>query len=530
MDKGETMNKSFRLEIITKDRLGITVEILDKIYKREINLISLEVFFEKVCVKMDNMELKTKEILINELYEIQDVISISETELLYYEQNERRLLAVIDSVDEGIIAIDKKFNINIFNSYCEELFNYQKEEVVGSDIRELIGEESYIQALVVSGKEYNNIELNLKNDRGEIHYLSTGRAIKDDNDNTIGAVASIKDVKKARQLAKIISTKEEGVFKDIIGNSNHLEKVKRIASTVASSESTVLLRGDSGTGKELFSKAIHNMSNRKNKNFVTINCAALPENLLESELFGYEKGSFTGAILSGKDGLFVEADGGTLFLDEIGELSVILQAKLLRVLQEGKIRKIGSNKEIQVDVRIIAATNKNLEEMIRDKEFREDLYYRLNVIPIYIPRLNERLEDIPLLVKFFIERLNKKMKRNIRGAQIEFINKLMEYKWPGNVRELQNVIERAMNLCEGDVLTNKELIFDFRNKNNFELDIIHELNLEKPEELKEIMERLEKEVLTKALSGYKSYRKAAIALGVSHTTIINKIKKYKIEM
>lgn len=524
------MNNFFRLEIITRDRLGITVEILEKIYKRKINLISMEVFYEKVCLKMGNMDELTKKILIDELYDIQDVISIHETELLYYEQNERRLLAVIDSVDEGIMAIDKKFNISIFNSYCEELFNYKKEEVMGTDIRGLIGEESYIQTLIKKGIEYDNIELNIRNDRGNIHYLSTGRAIKDDNDKTIGAVASIKDVNKARQLVNIISTKEEGAFKDIIGNSAHIEKVKKITATVAKSDSTVLLRGDSGTGKELFSKAIHNLSNRRHKSFVTISCAALPESLLESELFGYEKGSFTGAILSGKDGLFVEANGGTLFLDEIGELPIILQAKLLRVLQEGKIRKIGSNKEINVDVRVIAATNKNLEEMIKNKEFREDLYYRLNVIPIYIPKLKDRIEDIPILVQFFIDKLNIKLKRNVRGAQLEFINKLMEYDWPGNVRELQNVIERTMNLCEGDVLTSKELIFDFNNRCSNEVNVFSDFEDFKQEELKELMEEFEKEVLTKAISNYSSYRKAAKALGVSHTTIINKIKKYNIEV
>lgn len=524
------MNKSFRLEIITRDRLGITVEILNAIYKRGINLISMEVFFEKVCLKMNSIEEEHKNILINELYEIKDVISINETDLLYYEQNERRLLAVIDSVDEGIIAVDKNFSINIFNSYCEELFNYKKEEVMGMDIRKLIEDREYISGLIKNGTEYNNIELNLKNDRGEIHYLSTGRGIKDDNDKTIGAVASIKDVKKARQLANIIATKEDGAFKNIIGNSAHIEKVKKIVATVAKSDSTVLLRGASGTGKELFSTAIHELSNRKNNNFVTINCAALPEALLESELFGYEKGSFTGAMLSGKDGLFVEADRGTLFLDEIGELSMILQAKLLRVIQEGKIRKIGSNREIDVDVRIIAATNKNLEEMIKAKTFREDLYYRLNVIPIYIPNLKDRIEDIPILVSYFMGKLNKKLNKDIKGTQIDFINELMKYDWPGNVRELQNVLERTMNLCEGEILTSKELIFNFGNTNYIEtIDQLKPVVVEL-KELNVMMEEYEREILLKSLKGFKSYRKAAKALGVSHTTIINKIKKYRIEV
>ena len=253
----------------------------------------------------------------------------------------------------------------------------------------------------------------MKRKEGEIHYLTTGRPIVDDSNITIGAVASIKDIHKAIEIANVIAGTTEGAFKEIVGNSNKIEFVKKIVETVAKSDSTILFRGESGTGKELFAKAIQSLSSRKNRPFVIINCAALPDNLIESELFGYEKGSFTGAINSGKEGLFKEADGGTLFLDEIGELSIVLQAKLLRVLQEGVIRKVGSTKEENVNVRIIAATNRNLEEMIRQGKFREDLYYRLNVIPITIPPLRDRLEDIVSLVTLFISKFNKKLNKEI---------------------------------------------------------------------------------------------------------------------
>lgn len=419
------MNKFIRFEIITRDRLGITVEILEKIYDRKINLISMEVFFEKVCVKIEEIDNEEKELLKSELYQIKDVLSINEIELLYHERDEKRLLEVIDS---------------------------------------------------------------------------------------------------------LVSNNEEEAFKDIIGSSIQIENVKKMTTIVAKSNSTVLLRGDSGTGKELFARAIHNLSDRKNKRFVTINCAAIPENLLESELFGYEKGSFTGAMQSGREGLFKEADGGTLFLDEIGELPMYLQAKLLRVIQEGSIRKIGSNKEEYIDVRIISATNKKLEEMIENKAFREDLYYRLNVIPMYIPKLSERLEDIPSLVQFFIAKFNKKLKKNVKGVELEFINALMQYYWPGNVRELQNVIERAMNLCEGGILTKRELIIEFGNKNNVNIDvpISNKVNEQLP--LKELMEQCEKEIIRRTLSSNKSCRKTARLLGVSHTTIINKVKKYEIKL
>ena len=394
------MEKNIRFEIITKDRLGITVIILEKIYKAAINLLSVEVFPKKICVKMQNMDDDKKETLKKQLCAIEDVVMVNEIDLLNYEENERKLLAILDSVDEGIMVINKKFQIDIFNNYCEKVFHCKKEEAIGTDIRKLIGGDAPAVKLINSGLKYDNVEVNVKTERGEVHYLTTGRPIVDDNNITVGAVASIKDIHKAIEIANVIAGTTEGAFKEIVGNSNKIEIVKKIVETVAKSDSTILFRGESGTGKELFAKAIQSLSSRKNSPFVTISCAALPDNLIESELFGYEKGSFTGAMNSGKEGLFKEADGGTLFLDEIGELSIVLQAKLLRVLQEGVIRKIGSTKEENVNVRIIAATNRNLEEMIQHGKFREDLYYRLNVIPIIIPPLRDRLEDISSLVTF----------------------------------------------------------------------------------------------------------------------------------
>ncbi|WP_315167517.1 sigma 54-interacting transcriptional regulator [Metaclostridioides mangenotii] len=518
-----------RLEINTENRFGITTEILYKLYNKKIDLISMEVFPKKVCVKIDEIDTKTKEILKEAICNIDDVISVNEVQLLSYEKNEQQLLAVINSVDEGIISIDKDFKINIFNNYCQELFDYKKEDVIGVDIRDILGKDDAIINLVNKGIEYDNLKASLLHNNTASSYITTGRRITNDYDESVGAVVSIKDVNKARQLVKIINTNNDGPFKDIIGNSKSIENVKKVTAAIANSDSTVLLRGDSGTGKELFANAIHNLSDRKDKRFVAINCAALPENLLESELFGYEKGSFTGAMQNGKEGLFKEANGGTIFLDEIGELSMFIQAKLLRVLQEGKIRKIGSSKEEKVDVRVIAATHKNLEQMIKDGEFREDLYYRLNVIPIKIPSLKERLEDIPILVQFFINKLNKKLKKDIKGFKKEFIDELLCYDWPGNVRELQNLVERAMNLCNGDILTSQDIVIDSICENE---DIVYkfvEKEKTEPKSLKEEMENYEKEIINKVFKSEKSYRESAKILGISHTAVMNKVKKYNIK-
>ena len=278
----------------------------------------------------------------------------------------------------------------------------------------------------------------------------------------------------------------------------------------------------------MVARAIHCEGNRKDKPFIAINCGAIPETLLESELFGYDKGAFSGANSNGRIGKFELANKGVIFLDEIGELSMLLQAKLLRVLQEGKIRKIGSSKEEEVDVRVIAATHKNLEKMIKDGEFREDLYYRLNVIPIKIPSLKERLDDIPVLVHFFINKLNKKLRTNIKGFKKGFLDKLMNYDWPGNVRELQNVVERAMNLCSGDVLTSQDIMIDciYRNEDIIDNFIEEE---QKFKSLKEEMEKYEKEIIMRVYNGNKSYRESAKILGISHTAVMNKIKKYNIK-
>ncbi|MCX7884135.1 MAG: sigma 54-interacting transcriptional regulator [Caloramator sp.] len=518
------MEKYSRFEIYTEDKMGMALKILEKIYNEKIDLKAVEVFPKKVCVKMELMDDYAKTNFKNSILSIKEVISIKEIDLLYHERNERKLLAVINSVDEGILSANENFEIEIFNKYCENVFKYKKEEVIGKDLRYIIGENNPLVSSVKNGKGFDNIKIKFKNKKGEGHCITTGRIIKDDEDKTIGVVASIKDMDKAIELVNIVQGTHEDVFKNIVGNSPAIERVKKIVLSVSKSNSTILIMGESGTGKELFASAVRNLSDRKDKSYVAINCAAFPENLIESELFGYEKGSFTGAV-SEKEGLFEKADGGTLFLDEVAELPLNLQAKLLRVLQEGVIRRIGSTKETKVDVRIIAATNKNLKEMVEKGLFREDLYYRLNVVPIYIPPLRERIEDIPLLVNFFIYKLNKKIGKKISGANIKFLEELMKYDWPGNVRELQNIIERGMNLCEGNILTTENLIFDLKNSEKIKTS---QYNVDIELKLNDVVENAEKEAIVKALKRHKSFRKAAKALGVSHTTLINKVNKYNL--
>lgn len=517
-----------RLEIIAEDRMGITSEILNVIYKLGINLNSLEVFPRKVCVKIEELDVGELGKIQSKLRNVIGVASVGELDLLNYEKNERKLLAIIDAIDEGVVAVNQDFCVELFNNYCEGVFNSRKEDVLGKDIRRLMGPDSPLIGLMQKGDACKNEEVFVRNKLGQSHYIINGRPVKDDNERIIGVVASIKDMHKAIELANAVTQTTEGAFKDIIGHSQAIATVKKMCTTVAKSNSTTLLRGGSGTGKELFAKAIHRLSERRNQPFVTINCAAVPDSLIESELFGYVRGSFTGAVHSGKDGLFKEADGGTLFLDEIGELSVQLQAKLLRVLQEGVIRKIGSNREESVNVRIIAATNKNLEEMMRHSLFREDLFYRLNVVPIFLPSLRERIEDIPLLVNHLITIYNKKLKLQIAGTDEAFIKRLLQYSWQGNIRELQNVIERAMILCDESVLTLRTLTLGLENSEggSVEQATSQSLSYQGNLNLREAVELSERQVIEQALAQSKSFRSAAKILGISHTALMKKVKKY----
>jgi transcriptional regulator with GAF, ATPase, and Fis domain len=268
------------------------------------------------------------------------------------------------------------------------------------------------------------------------------------------ALAEVEQLKNRLQIENVYLQEEiktEHNFEEIIGRSTALKKVLRGAEQVASSDATVLIRGETGTGKELVARAVHNLSQRKDTPLVKVNCGAIPANLVESELFGHEKGAFTGA-LQRRIGRFEMADGGTIFLDEVGELPSDTQVKLLRVLQDGEFERVGSSKPVKVDVRVIAATNRNLSAAIKEGAFREDLFYRLNVFPLDMPPLRERKTDIPLLVNFFINKLGKKMGKDIKGVSKATLERMESYSWPGNVRELQNVIERAVVTASGSTI------------------------------------------------------------------------------
>lgn len=343
-----------------------------------------------------------------------------------------------------------------------------------------------------------------------------------------GIIITVSDMDDVRKMVHSLTRARSITFADILSRSDEMHKLIALAETIAGSDPTVLIRGESGTGKELFARAIHAASRRSNQAFVPINCAALPETLIESELFGYEDGAFSGARRGGKQGLFELANGGTLFLDEVAELSVHVQAKLLRVLQEGTVRRVGGQREIPVNVRIVAATNRDLEGMRKNGQFREDLYYRLHVIPLFIPPLRNHPEDIPMLAEHYCRRVAEKLDRQaVLSPTAQEL--LLQHLWPGNVRELANVVERAVYLAAGGTETLGPI--RIAPEHLFMQPVKSAEAPSRPAAhptLRQAVAATERELIFSALKQYGSIRAAAKALGVTHTLLLNRLKKLQV--
>jgi len=337
-----------------------------------------------------------------------------------------------------------------------------------------------------------------------------------------------RDIKR-ENLALKNQLKKKYKFENFIGDSPQMHKVFKVIEKVADTDSTVLILGESGTGKELVAKAIHYNSMRRDKPLIPVNCGAIPEELLESELFGHEKGAFTNAIRT-RIGRFELANGGTIFLDEIGEMSPHLQVKLLRILQEQEFERVGGTKTIKCDIRVLAATNRDLDKLVQDGHFREDLYYRLKVIPIVIPPLRERRSDIPLLIHHFMDQISKSRKKKIKSMSKDLIKAFMEYDWPGNVRELENIIERMIILAEEDELTLQDLPDKIIEKHHFEEDSIEPFIPEEGFSLNNAINEYERLLIVRALEKADWVKnRAAKILNMNRTTLVEKIKKQGIE-
>lgn len=434
------------------------------------------------------------------------------------------LKTVFDNLPDGVIAIlDKDMNIATANKAVADMLQLPIKNIVGKKITDLFEKKipgliEVLMETINTHKGVRNYILEFVTPSGEISsYLVSTAIVEEISDVDIGIVLILHDVSEITRLRKIALQIDS--YGEIIGKSEPMKKVFALIESIKNYETSVLIVGDTGTGKELIARAIHNSSNRKNKPFVPVNCSALPENLIESELFGYVKGAFTGAD-SNRMGRFKAADGGTLFLDEAGTLPLKMQVKILRALQEKEIEPLGSSKSIPVNIRVISATNRDLSELVDQGEFREDLFYRLKVMQINLPSLCERKEDIPVLINYFITRLNRYYDKNIVGIAPGAEELLMAYKWPGNVRELENAIEHAFVLTINTLIDLKDL----------PPEIHHAGKNGVPAPLTENSPDNEEKKIKKALLVARGNRdKASKTLNMHRTTLWRKMKEFRID-
>jgi len=519
------------VKVIPNTRLHIVLETGQEEINQQQQLDATTIITNRVPLRNDEGRVVGAVAVFRDISEVKTL-----TEQVSGLWKARNLLeAVINATEDAISVADEKGNTIIVNSAYTRITGLPPEAVLNKPVTVDIAEgDSMHLQILKTGKPVRNIRMKVGPAKKEVIVNVAPIFI----DGTIhGSVGTIRDISeimglndelaKARKLIRRLHARY--TWSDIIGVSPAMVAAKDQARRAAETPATVLLRGESGTGKELFAHAIHNASTRQKGQFVRVNCAALSENLLESELFGYVEGAFTGALKGGKKGLFEEANNGTIFLDEIGEISLSLQRKLLRVLQEREIVRVGSTVPLPVDVRVITATNINLEQKVKDGTFKGDLYYRLNVLPIAIPPLRSREEDLPRLVEHIIFRLNQEFGRQVMGMAPEAVAELVKYPWPGNVRELENVLGRAMINMRP-----QERVIDTQHLPLMECEKINEafLALEQTtvvRPLADVVADAERAALTRALTESGGNReKAAKLLNVALRNFYYKIKKYGI--
>ena len=458
-----------------------------------------------------------KEALMQSILEAERVAEVRKREL----EKTKRIKSIIDFAYEGIITVDRKSIIDTFNPQAAKIFKKETYKIIGKNINNIFPEFNFPEITKIGKRVEGKLWIvgDIKIVANIIPIIINGETVR-----TVVTFQRISQIQKTEQKIReklyLKGNVAENTFNDIIGQGQIFRNSKEEAKNYAQVDSPVLLYGETGTGKELFAQAIHNYSPRKNKPFIAFNCAAIPESLLESELFGYVRGAFTGAKKEGKVGLFEQAHEGTVFLDEIGEISQNIQARLLRVLQEHRVRRLGDDKVIPINARIIASTNKKLIQLVKENKFRDDLYYRINVLNLEIPPLRERKEDIALLVNFFIKKYGYKFKKIVEGISEEGIQILKNYDWPGNIRELENVIERlVVRTKKSFIMTNlvKEIM-----KLQYKGGILN--NYQKKDNinysLNSNLEDIEKTIIKRVIQEERGNKAAAARrLGISRATL-----------
>lgn len=441
-------------------------------------------------------------------------------------ETNQMLQSILNSISEGVMTVDKDWKIASWNRAAEKITGFHREEVLGSDCSKifrspLCKENCPVDRALYCGQPHQDVAVSIRNKRNEhVHLLVNAAPLYNEDGQIIGGIETFRDVSKNMWLQEEL--KRQYGYTTIVGQSEPMKKVYETLGALVNTDTTVLIQGESGTGKELIARALHFFGQRKDKSFVAINCSALPEGVLETELFGHAKGSFTGAIRD-HIGKFELANGGTLFLDEIGEISPAIQVKLLRVLEEREFQRVGDNRSIKIDIRLITATNKDLYKMVTNGAFRDDLFYRLSVFPLHLPPLRDRVEDIPLLISHFIRKFNKQMGKNIQGIADRVLDMVESYSWPGNVRELANAVEHAFVHAKGALIYPSDLPGRLLNAETPQI----KQRVARPKHKLDLMER---QLIVRELEAANWQKTvAAKRLGMSRASLWRKMEKLGIE-
>ncbi|WP_353119408.1 sigma 54-interacting transcriptional regulator [Nitratidesulfovibrio sp.] len=599
-----------RMECIFRDRVGIVSDLSSLLAGQALSIVSMEVERRPgspatalatdsapapspgpssalsagpspgmdrafVYLEADSSRDVDRAALFETLGRIPDLLEFRIVETLPAEERANRFLVLLDNLRDGVLSIDAEGRVTSINKVAREAYGCTgtpgapaspasptsptgptgagttgtspAADLSGLPLDALgLPDRGILDCL--SGRELVDAKREVATPGGgRLQFFVTRRPIRDGEGRIIGAVEVARDMREIRKLARSITEPAQVTFGDIVGQHPAIGFAISFARRVATTDSIIAIRGESGTGKELFARAIHTASMRQGP-FVPVNCAALPEQLLESELFGYEAGAFTGGRREGKPGLFETARGGTVLLDEIGDMPLASQAKMLRVMQEGSVRRVGGTAEVPVDVRIITATNRTLERLVEEGRFRQDLYYRINVLPIHIPPLKERPEDITVLAEHFLLGLAARLGGPVRSLSPGALARLAGHHWPGNVRELKNVVERAAILCPDEVVGARFILFAHELEGGLfgesarladgvadtvadaaALASGHEHHGGGEGRLKDMIAVFEKRIIVDAVAAAGSVRKAARKLGISHTALLDKLRRHGVK-
>jgi len=505
---------------------------LERIIKTEVAEKEVRIIVRNHICITSRMPLYVNNVLMGAIAIFDDITKYENLNLrLEAERSEMAILkTVLELAYDGIVVVTQEGLITMISDAYKRFLGREDDEVIGKHVTEII-ENTRMHIVAKTGVPEINDFQEIRGDymvATRIPYYVDGKLAGAIGKVIFRNVSELHNINKKynkieqelRNLRSEISNLHRAKYTldHIISSDLNMEKLKQYVRKIAHTRSNVLIQGESGTGKELFAHAIHNESNREDMPFVSVNCAAIPEHLLESELFGYDKGAFTGADKNGRIGKFELADQGTIFLDEIGDMPLQMQAKILRVIQEGEVERVGSNRPKQIDVRVIAATNKNLKEMVEEKTFREDLYYRLNVINLFIPPLRDRKEDIILLSRHFLEQLNQQNHGKIKGVSEKAQLLLTSYLWKGNIRELRNVIERAYNIIEGE---------EFIQPYHLPMQLKASEDNYVGDPLRVVIDNVEKKIILERLLYFKGNKtKTAEDLGISRMALHKKLDKF----